>query len=74
MQTNQKHECLDSSEEDPVFKIEEKYQNHPSVKLIKAKNKNKSLTFMFTKTNIDEIKKSIQNLDLKKASQKRGRV
>ena len=42
--------------------------NNLSIKLIKAKNK--SQTFRFKETNIDEIKMSIQNLDPKKASQK----
>ena len=42
--------------------------NNLSIKLIKAKNK--SQTFRFKETNIDEIKMSIQNFDPKKASQK----
>ena len=54
------------SEEDPVSKIIEKCQNHPSIKLIKAKNENKSQTFSFRETNIDEIKKPTQNVDYKK--------
>ena len=37
-------------------------------KLIKSKNK--SQTFKFRETNIDEIKEYIENLDPKKASQK----
>ena len=42
--------------------------NHPSIKLIKTKNKSK--TFRFRETNTDEIKKFIEKLDPKKASQK----
>ena len=44
-----------------------KHQNQPSIKLIIARNKNKSLTLRFRETNIDEIKMYIQNLDPKKA-------
>ena len=40
-----------------------KYQNHPSFKLIKTKNKPK--TFRFTETNTNEIKKFIKKLDPK---------
>ena len=53
---------------DTLVKIIEKYQNRPSTKIIKAKNK--SQTFWLKKTNIDETKKSIRNLDSKIASQK----
>ena len=48
-----------------VLKIIEKYQNDPSIKLIKAKEKDKSQTFRFRETNIDDIKKSVQSLDPK---------
>ena len=51
------------------MRIIEKYQNHPSVQLIKSKNKLHS--FKFRETNIDEIKRYINSLDPKKASQKR---
>ena len=68
MPTNQEFEYSDSPEEDPLLRIIGKYQNHPSIKLIKSKNK--SQTFKFRETNIDEIKKYIENLDPKKASQK----
>ena len=67
MPSNQEFECLDPSEKDPLLRIIKKYQNHPSIKLIKAKNKSK--TFRFRETNTNEIKKFIQNLDAKKASQ-----
>ena len=65
MPKNQEYDGSDSSE-DPVPSITEKYQNHPSIKLIKTKNKSK--IFRFRKT--DEIKKFIEKLDPKKASQK----
>ena len=68
MPTNQEFEYSDSPEEDPLLRIIGKYQNHASINLIKSKNK--SQTFKFTETNIDEIKKSIESLDPKKASQK----
>ena len=71
MPSNQEFECLDSSEKDPLLRIINKYQNHPSIKLIKAKNKSK--TFRFRETNTNEIKKFIQNLDAKKASQNSDR-
>ena len=57
-----------SSEEDPVSCIMKKYQNHSSLKLIKTKNKFK--IFRFRETNTDKIKKVIETLDPKKASQK----
>ena len=67
MPSNQEFECLDPSEKDPLSRIIKKYQNHLSIKLINAKNKSK--TFRFRETNTNEIKKFIQNLDAKKASQ-----
>ena len=68
MPTNQEFEYSDSPEEDPLLRIIGKYQNHPSIKLIKSKNKFQ--TFKFREANIDEIKKYIENLNPKKASQK----
>ena len=68
MPTNQEFEYSDSPEEDPLLRIIGKCQNHPSIKLIKSKNK--SQMFKFRETNTDEMKKSIENLDPKKASQK----
>ena len=58
----------DSSEGDPVSSIFKKYQNNPSIKFIKTKNK--SQIFRFRETYTDEIKKFIEKLDPKKASQK----
>ena len=54
------------SPEDPLLRIIGKYHNHPIIKLTKSKYK--SQTFKFWDINIDEIKKSIGNLDPKKAS------
>ena len=68
MPTNQEFEYSDSPEEDPLLRAIGKYQNHPSIKLIKSKNK--SQTFKFSEINIDEIKKATENLDSKKVSQK----
>ena len=68
MPTNQEFEYSGSPEEDLLLRIIRKYQSHPSIKLIKFKSK--SQTFKFRETNIEEIKKYIENLDPKKASQK----
>ena len=68
MPKNPEYESFGSSEENTVSSIIKKYQNHPSIKLIKSKNKSK--TFRYRETNIDEIKKFIEKLDPKKASQK----
>ena len=45
----------------PLLRIIGKHQNHPSIKLIKSKNKSQAIKFR--DTNIDEIKRSIENLD-----------
>ena len=67
MPKNQVSENFDSSEEELVSSIIKKYRNNPSIKLIKTKNKSK--TFRFKKTNIDEIKKFIEKFYPKKAFQ-----
>ena len=67
MPKNQEYESFDLSEGNLVTSIIKKYQNHPSIKLIKTKNKSK--TFRFRETNTDEIKTFIEKLDPKKASQ-----
>ena len=59
------YKCPDSSEQDPIVKILDKYKDHPSIKLIKAKNS--SQVFKFRQIDIEEDKKS---LDPKKAAQK----
>ena len=38
MPTNQEFECSDSPEEDPFLRIIGKYQNDPSIRLIRSKN------------------------------------
>ena len=62
------YKCPDSSEQDPILKVLHKYQNHPSIKLIKATNS--SQVFKFNQINIEEVKKSFQSLNPKKAAQK----
>ena len=68
MPTNQEFERSVIQENDPLLRIIEKYQNHPSAQLIKSKNKLRSLKFRETNTN--EVKRYINSLDPKKASQK----
>ena len=58
----------DSSEQDPILKILDKYKNNPSIKLIKAKNN--SQVFKFSQIGIEEVKINFQSLDPKKAAQK----
>ena len=62
------YKCSHSSEQDPILKILDKYKDHPSIKLIKAKNN--SPVFEFFQTDIYEVKKTFQSLDPEKASQK----
>ena len=57
-----------SSEQDSILKILDKFKNHSSIKLIKAKNN--SQVFKFSQIGIEEVKKSLQSLDPKKAAQK----
>ena len=68
MPKNREYEGFDSSERNTVSSFIKKIQNHPSIKLIKTKNKSK--TFRFSETNTDEIKKFIEKVDPKKAFQK----
>ena len=56
--------------QNPVLNIIEKYKFHPSIKLIKSKNKGLSSSFSFKFATINEVKKSINNLDPKKAAQR----
>ena len=60
--------CPHSSERDPILKILDKYKDHLSIKLIKAKNSSK--VFTFRQIDIEEVKKTFQGLDPKKAAQK----
>ena len=59
------YRCPDSSEQDTILKILDKYKDHPIIKLIKAKNN--SQVFKFSQIDIHEVKKSFQSLDPKKA-------
>ena len=67
---NQPYECNKSQEQDLVLNIIEKYKFHPSIKLIRSKNEGLFGSFSFKFATINEIKKSINNLDPKKASQR----
>ena len=67
---NQRYECNKSQEQDLVLNIFERHKFHPSIKLIKFKNKGFPSSFSFKLATINEIKKSINNLDPKKASEK----
>ena len=67
MQSNG-YKCPHSSEQDPILKIFDKYKDHPSIKLINAKNSYK--VFKFRQIDIEEVKKIFQSLDAKKAAQK----
>ena len=48
------YKCPDSSEQDPFLKILDKFKNHLSIKLIKAKNN--SQVFKFCQIDIKEVK------------------
>ena len=50
------YKCPHSSEQDPILKILDKYKDHPSIKLIKAKNSSK--VFKFRQIDIEEVKKN----------------
>ena len=65
---NNGYKCQHSSEQDPILKVLDKYKDHPCITLIKAKNN--SQVFKFHQINIEEVKKSFQSLDPKKAAQK----
>ena len=67
---NQSYECNKSEEQDSVLNIIEKFMFHPSIKLIKSKIKGLSSSFNFKFATINEVKKSITNLDPKTTSQK----
>ena len=58
------YKCPHSPEQDPIFKILDKYKDHPSIILIKAKNSCK--VFKFRQVDIGEVKKTFQSLDRKK--------
>ena len=65
---NNGYKCPHSSEQDPILKMLDEYKDHPSIKLTKAKNN--SEVFKFRQIDIEEVKKTFQSLDPKKAAQK----
>ena len=62
------YKCPDLSKQDPISKILDKYKDHPSTKLIKAKIN--SQIFKFSQINIEEVKMSFQSPNQKKSAQK----
>ena len=62
------YKCLHSSEQGLILKIFDKYKDHPSIKLIKARNN--SQVFKFREIDTEEVKKSSQSFSPKKATQK----
>ena len=63
-----RYKCPDLSEQEPILKIIDKYKDHTSIKLIKAKSN--SQVFKFSQIDIKEVKKAFQSLELKNAAQK----
>ena len=49
------YKCPHLSEQDPILKILDKYKDHSSIKLMKAKNN--SQVFQFCEIDIEEVKK-----------------
>ena len=62
------YRCPHSSKQNPNLNILDKYKDHPSIKLIKAKNS--SQVFKFRQIDIEEVKKTFHSLDPKKGAQK----
>ena len=60
--------CQDSSDQDLVLKILDKYRDHPSIKLIKTKNN--SQVFNFSQIGFEKVTGSFQSLDPKKSRTK----
>ena len=48
------YKCPDPSEQDPILKILDKFEDHPSIKLIKAKND--SQVFKFNQIDTEEVR------------------
>ena len=63
---NNGYKCSHSSEQDHILKILDKYKDHLSIKLIKITLH----VFKFHQIDIEEVKKTFQSLDPKKAAQK----
>ena len=49
------YKCSHSSEQDPILKILDKYTDHRSIKLIKAKNNSQVLKFRQTDIELTKI-------------------
>ena len=66
---NQPYGSNKSQKQDTVLNINEKYNFHSSIKPIKSRNKGLSSSLSFKFATINEVKKPINNLDPRKASQ-----
>ena len=60
-----------SLEENTISGIIGRYKDHPSINLIKSKNSCLANTFSFTLASIEEMKRTIESLDPKKAAQEK---
>ena len=58
------YKCPDPSEQDPILKILDKFEDHPSIKLIKAKND--SQVFKFNQIDTEEVRNFSEVLNRKK--------
>ena len=58
-----------SLEENTISGIIERYKDHPSINLIKSKNRCLANSFSFMPVSIEEVKRAIESLDPKKAAQ-----
>ena len=60
-----------SFEEDTISQIIERYKDHPSINLIKSKNSSFANSFSFMPVTIEEVRRSIESLDPKRAAQEK---
>ena len=60
-------DCIFSENEDPIFKAIEKYSKHPSILKIKEQHP-QNTKFSFQPTNLEDVRKVVQNLDESKSS------
>ena len=60
------YKCPHSSEQDPILKILHKYKDHPSMKLIKAKNSSKVFSFKLTSKKSKKFSKVLTRKKLHK--------
>ena len=61
------YKCSHSSEQDPILKILDKYTDHPTIKLIQAKNNSQ---IKIRQIDIEEVKKTFQSLARKYSHKK----